>query len=129
MPRYQKTNATVLGTQMGNMIGGSGTVSFRPVVIYRYQVNGQDYTGDKLHQQPIGTRNRRVIQRMLGHYPQGSNIEIYYNVKRPEDSFIKKGRPPVAGFVITALLIIMIIVLITLALFFFAPELLASFLS
>lgn len=129
MSKYEKTNAVVLGTQIGNIFSSSGTASFRPVILYQFEVNGQTFTGDKYYQQALGTKNRRAIQKVLDRYPQGSAVEIYYNVKRPSDSFINKGRPPEQAIVLTIVLLVLSIILLGLVLVFFAPDLLVRILQ
>lgn len=91
MANYKKTTATVIDGRIGTAIGGDGKVSFIPVIAYRYEVNGQEYTNDRFTQNPVGRRQQGAVQNILNKYPSNHTIEIFYNPNNPSDSFVQKG--------------------------------------
>ena len=109
MPRYEKTTATVMVTSVGTFITGGSRASYRPVVQFRYEVNGRQYTSDRFSQNVVGISVKGAVERTLSKYPPNSTTEIFYNVDNPQDAFIERG----SGNTMTAvLLIIMILVII-----------------
>ena len=91
MPKYKKTTATVVSGRVGTAIGGGGHIRFIPVVTYRYEVNGQEYSNDRFTENPVGRGMESSVQKIVNRYPPDSTIEIFYNVDDPSDAYIQKG--------------------------------------
>ena len=53
-------------------------------LLYSFDIDGKNYTGTRLKFGPLwGSNNLRVIQNVLGQYPQNSTVNISYNPKNP----------------------------------------------
>ena len=62
-----------------------------PEVRYRYTVEGQTYTGDRLRAAPVSAGSRNGAERMLAAYPQGAVVRVYYNPQNPAESVLEPG--------------------------------------
>ena len=90
MARFQKTSATVVQTSIGNALSSDGRMRFHPIITYRYSVGGQDYMNDQFSQRFVGM-SRGLAQGTIDKHSVNSQIEIYYNVNDPAESFIQKA--------------------------------------
>lgn len=91
MPRYKKTIATVLAGRIGTAISGGGQMRYIPVISYRYEVDGQEYSNDRFTENTVGRGIQSSVQKIVNRYPPNSTIEIFYNVDDPADAYIHKG--------------------------------------
>ena len=77
--------------------GGGGKNTLDWVVTYRYQVDGQRYSNNRvrfgLQVRPISIvpaldTNPDVVAVLAAGYPCGKPVRVYYNPRRPEDSVL-----------------------------------------
>lgn len=70
---------------------GRNGVSYYPVVVYEYNIDGQHYTGNRLgFGSPVGVGIQAVVAQGLGKYPVGSNLPVYYNPNNPADAVLER---------------------------------------
>ena len=67
---------------------------YRPVVLYEYKIAGKRFQGNRITQSPGLNRGvpdfaEKIVQR----YARGSEIEVRYNPKRPEESVLEPRLP------------------------------------
>ncbi len=65
-----------------------GDLMYRPRVRYTYRVNGREYIGDAAYRMGYSTNSRREIERFVQERPAGKLVEVYYDAKQPERSFL-----------------------------------------
>ncbi|RMH73001.1 MAG: DUF3592 domain-containing protein [Gemmatimonadetes bacterium] len=67
--------------------------SFRPILTYRYLVNGQSFTAQSDLDLPFfgGKRNRRETAEIIVHeYPAGKRVTVYYDPANPAKSTLTR---------------------------------------
>ncbi|WP_457640029.1 DUF3592 domain-containing protein [Persephonella sp.] len=71
----------------------SSTVSYDyyyPDVLYRYTVNGKEYTSNRIFLTEIAS-DRKTIEKLVSQFPEGQKVVVFYNPLKPEDSVLKRG--------------------------------------
>ena len=87
---YQPVSATVLSARVQDHSDSDGT-TYEPVVVYRYRVNGREYTASRvtpLKESRSGNWARRVTAR----YQVGSSHTAYYDPENPNEAFLLRTR-------------------------------------
>lgn len=70
-----------------------GSKRFIPEVTYEYQVGSTRYKGDKIG---IGKESHEsYAKRVIGNYPPGKNVTVFYNIKDPSEAFLDFGITPI----------------------------------
>ncbi len=64
---------------------------YQPDVSYRYQVEGDTYTGDKLYRSDIPFNPERELGRQLDEFSVGSIQPIYINPDQPSEAVLIQG--------------------------------------
>ncbi len=81
--------ATSIDARQSTDTHGHSSISYYPVVVYEYSVNGQVYRSDRLSVEgAIGTDVGRA-QTKVNSYPQGSSVSVHYNPNNPQQSGIE----------------------------------------
>lgn len=75
-------------------------------IVYKYQVDGQEYQADIVSYDEIATRQRSKAEGVLANFPVGSTHKIYYKPSNPKVAVLKPGMSgqsyaiPVIGVVV-----------------------------
>jgi hypothetical protein len=77
-------------------VGDDESVTFVPVVEYRYQIGAVAYTGSGIGFGEIGYGSRGRAEKVLARYPVGSAIDVYYNPAKPAQTFLEAGGGAIA---------------------------------
>ncbi|MBN8654225.1 MAG: DUF3592 domain-containing protein [Anaerolineae bacterium] len=108
---WVSTRGTILASNMKVLkipVGGGGRRGSRtnvPVVEYSYQVDGQSYKNNKLYAgHAFGGDKRQVVEKFLEQYPEGSSVEVFYNLNNPAESALHKNNPSVRGIAIVLII-------------------------
>ncbi len=109
MPRYQKTNATVISGDLIQVIAPTSGIKYSPRITYRFSVDGRDYTGERHTQQTIGYPHGSA-EKVLTKYPASSTVQVYYDPANPQDSFIQKGAGSAVWGMVLLILVMMVVV-------------------
>jgi len=88
---FQPVRATVMDTRIEQRTSrdsdGRTQTTYKPVVKYRYEVNGRSYTAQSVT--PIGlSAGRAWAQRIIDRYPKGTTTTAYYNPENPGEAFL-----------------------------------------
>ena len=67
---------------------GHTSVTYAPVIRYRYDVDGVSHTCDDVHPISISTSDRGWAQSIVDQYSTGQNVEAYINPKKPGKAFL-----------------------------------------
>lgn len=67
--------------------------TWRPLVVYDYEVDGRRYTGERLTLSPEHARmSRGEVDEMLRFYHPGMPIRVRYDPRRPDRAVLIPGR-------------------------------------
>ena len=87
---FQPVAATVLSTRVEEHSDSDGS-TYEPVIVYRYRVQGREYTASRVT--PLKeSRSGRWAQRVIGRYQVGSEYTAYYDPEQPEEAFLLRTR-------------------------------------
>ncbi len=80
----------MLESEVEEYYDSDGDRAYRPRVRYAYKVNGRAYTGSTAYRHIWGTAgtNRQRAELFVQERPAGKLVEVYYDAKRPERSFL-----------------------------------------
>lgn len=89
--QWPSTMGTVMASTIEQRSSSEGGYTDYPVVQYSYQVNGQPYQALKLAPGPEvgGTGARKVV----GRYPAGAQVMVFYNPQNPSDAVLERKAP------------------------------------
>ncbi|WKZ49012.1 MAG: DUF3592 domain-containing protein [Anaerolineales bacterium] len=109
---WVSTRGTILASNTKVLkipVGGGGKRGSRtnvPVVEYSYQVGGQSYKNNKLYAgHAFGGDKRQVVEKFLEQYPEGSSVEVFYNLNNPAESALHKNNPSVWSIAIVLIIV------------------------
>jgi hypothetical protein len=77
-------------------------------VSYEYQVNGVQYTANRVSFMAYSSSSRAHAQQVVGHYRTGANVTVYYRPGRPAEAVLERGLNapavlvPAVGFLFAA---------------------------
>jgi hypothetical protein len=66
---------------------------YRPDVVYRYEVGGVQYRGDKVSVSGMSTNMDSIARRVAARYPVGTKLQVHYNPDNPGESAIDPRLP------------------------------------
>ena len=64
--------------------------SFRADVRFRYMVNGEEFTGTRLHFFGFHENNPTLIKGVVENFPIGKKVDVFYNPDDPNDSALSR---------------------------------------
>ena len=98
--RARRRWPTVRGSVTGHRIesetrgvGDDESVTFTPIVRYRYEVNAQAYTSEGPGLSRTGYGSSRRAEKVAARYPTGAAIDVHYNPAKPAEAFLESGSP------------------------------------
>ena len=69
--------------------GGRDILSYKANIIYTYQVNGQQYTDDRVTMPYFVEETPEALTSYFEAYPVGKNVTIYYDPWRPKTAILE----------------------------------------
>lgn len=72
-------------------VGDDESVTFVPVVEYRYQIGAGVYAGSGIGFGETGYGSRGRAENVLAKYPVGSAVDVHYNPAKPAQTFLEAG--------------------------------------
>ena len=82
--------ATVLATDVRSVRStgrGGTTVTLKPVVLFRYNINGREYTADRVT--PLNeSRSGQWAYKLIARYPVGATVTAWFDPAHPEQAFL-----------------------------------------
>ncbi len=80
--------------------GGPPLTRYYPEVEYEYTVAGRSYRSKRIRFGGLpfvySTDRAEIEAWFTAHYPEGSEVEVYYNPLRPEEAVLEPGSSPAA---------------------------------
>jgi hypothetical protein len=88
---WQSTTGTVVMSSVQRKHTGRSYSNY-PVVVYLYQVNGQQYQSQRIKagEQFLNVRLSGQAEATVQKYPIGSTVAIYYNPSNPAESALER---------------------------------------
>ena len=72
---------------------------YRPEILYAFTVGGVEYTGVRRTLFPLQTGGTDYAGKVVGHYPVGQRVTVYYDPQNPRASILNRGSAlPMAAF-------------------------------
>jgi hypothetical protein len=79
---------------------GDRNTTYKPVVAYRYEIMGLEYTGDRIAF-GANTFSHKKSYEIVGHYPVGQPLTVHYNPDKPQDAVLEaEAKGGVASLII-----------------------------
>ncbi len=69
----------------------SDGATYRAEVMYKYTVQGQHFTGDRLRYGAMGTSDQKFTQGLVSRYKKNAKVSVYYDPSRPSEAVLEKG--------------------------------------
>jgi hypothetical protein len=95
--RWATTTGTVLSSHAQAYGDSEGGTSYRPKVIYRYEVAGQSYQSERFDVYDLmggySGGSKRAAQKKADRYPAGGPVEVRYDPAQPDKSVLETTRP------------------------------------
>ncbi len=88
---WPATTGTVLTSSVQSKRTGT-SISFYPVVVYQYTVNGQSYQSQhiKAGEQFFNIRIIGDAEATVRRYPSGAQVTVYYNPVNPSEAVLER---------------------------------------
>jgi hypothetical protein len=83
--RWPVTSGVITSSQI------SGAIKYYPSITYTYSVDSVFYNSNGISNINFNTKNRTVVEEFLDKYPVGSEVKVYYNDLKPDNSFLEPG--------------------------------------
>ena len=77
--------------EIGGGKSGARSTTYSVQVRYSYEVDDQTFEGSRLSYGEEGHSNRSEAQKVLARYPQGKEVEVYYDPMDPKRSVLVRG--------------------------------------
>jgi hypothetical protein len=99
---------TVYRSPLQQGAGGDRTVDYRLVILYRYQVEGKEYSGSSVMAGLPNIAGSKIDgEALVKSYPVGKEIIVFYNPKSPADAALITGNSiPMVGYILIFSMII-----------------------
>jgi hypothetical protein len=91
---------------------GSTSTTYGVMVSYQYSVSGQEFVGNRRTFSNVRTGSRRRAEALLARYPQGGQVDVFYDPQDPSTCVLETG---VSGGTYALLAFVVVLVLIGLA--------------
>ena len=91
---------------------GSSSTNYGVLVSYKYSVSGQEFEGNRRTFSDVRTGSRRRTEALLARYPQGGQVDVYYDPQDPSSCVLETG---VGGSTYVLLVFAVVLVLVGLA--------------
>ncbi len=107
--RWPTTRGQVLSTSVRQHAGDGAARQFRPVVRYRYTVDGRDHEGGVIEHGRETSGGEGWAQRVIARYPVGSAVAVRYDPADPARAALS-ARFGVVGWILAAVCVLLLLV-------------------
>ncbi|MBD3270157.1 DUF3592 domain-containing protein, partial [Candidatus Peregrinibacteria bacterium] len=88
---WQNAPGKVIVSEVVRDVDSDGDISYRTDVLYQYQVEGKQFTGNTIYFGKMDNSNPGEANRIITDYPEGSEVKIYYDPDDPNISTLIPG--------------------------------------
>ncbi|WP_295006828.1 DUF3592 domain-containing protein [uncultured Dechloromonas sp.] len=85
-PAWPSTEGLVISSQIQRKC--KNLASYMPEILYRYTVEQQEYVGRRINFGDNLCRSKIDAERIANAYPEGKNIQVYFDPTSPENAAI-----------------------------------------
>ena len=92
--RWPTTNGVITESEVEHVRtkhNGKISHSWRPVVKYKYGVNGEEISGNRLRLFSGSYASPKIAQRVIDEYPEKTRVVVYYNPNKVTKSVLTPG--------------------------------------
>jgi hypothetical protein len=90
--KWPATQALIVRSQIKTTSSSGGTkYQHSADIIYRYTINGKEYTSNKIIVGDYSSSSGRRAKKITRQYREGSYVEAYYNPDRPGEAVLIPG--------------------------------------
>lgn len=115
--RWPTTNGVITESEVEHVRtkhNGKISHSWRPVVKYKYEVNGEELSGNRLRLFSGNYPSPKIAQRVTEEYPEKTRVVVYYNPNKATKSVLLPGiggsLMAIAGMFIGGVVLIAVII-------------------
>jgi len=83
---------TVIGLILESRVDDTRLDLMKPIMRYRYEVDGQTYEGFRVSFSGYGV-SRSAMEKLILPYPKGNSVKVYFNPKDPSLSVLNNTQP------------------------------------
>ena len=89
---WPSTQGTVVTSEIKET-GSSGQFTYKPVIIYAYQVHGKSLQSSKLQlgDEFLTDGSHSQAEKLISEFPVGQSVVVFYNSEDPRDSVLVEG--------------------------------------
>ncbi len=87
---YPAVTGTVTHSEVKSHRGSKGGTTYQAVIHYRFEVDGQTFTGARLRYNPASSDSASA-RSLVDDHPAGAAVRIFYDPKNPQDSLLFPG--------------------------------------
>ena len=117
--RFLSTAGVVVSSEIRTHSGEDTTYS--PHIVYRYSVDGQEYTSDRYMYGEGSTSDHNGVAEIVAKYPARASIMVYYDPLKPSESLLHLDVPGLHYFLLLFLRPFILIGLAGIGYFFVLP--------
>jgi len=96
--RFVSTTGVVESSEVKEHSGDSTTYS--PHIVYRYVVDGQEYTSDRYMYGEGSTSDHGGVAEIVSDHPAGAGVTVYYDPLKPSESLLHLAVPGLHYFLL-----------------------------
>jgi len=89
--RWPTTNGVITGSEVKHIHTKNNGNSWKPVVKYKYEVNGEELSGNRLRLFSGNYPSPKIAQRVIDEYPEKTRVVVYYNPNKTTKSVLTPG--------------------------------------
>jgi hypothetical protein len=101
--RFLTTEGEVLASRIRQHTDGEGGTTYRPIIRYRYTVNGRQHTSKRYDFADFGTGNRGHVAGIVDAHPPGKRVTVYYDPDDPAQAVLHVELPGLQYFLLVFL--------------------------
>ena len=89
--KWPTTQALIVRSQIKSTSSLGAKYQHSADIIYKYTINGKEYTSNKIIAGDYSSGNRRRAQKIIRQYRKGSYVEVYYTPGKPSEAVLIPG--------------------------------------
>lgn len=68
-----------------------GSTTYKAIVVYEYEISGEEYEGDRIWFGQYSSSNRSEMQKLVREFPEGKKVTVFYSPDDSSASVLKPG--------------------------------------
>jgi hypothetical protein len=88
---WPTTEGRVVFSEVDHSTDSEGGDSYSADIVYRYEVDDQEYENDRVRFGENSSSNRGPAEDLVERYPVGRNVDVHYEPDDPDNSVLEPG--------------------------------------